>query len=125
GRAGLRVNSLRSRVFIGISFTLEGFGVGAALSSGSAGGKRKQESKNLSCRRQCWACRRPSLQRLPPLTWGDHIMKAVWNGAVLAAVRAVTLDVPRGQTIVLLGTSGCGKSTLLRLMAGLLSPDAG
>jgi osmoprotectant transport system ATP-binding protein len=42
-----------------------------------------------------------------------------------AAVRDVTLDVPRGRTTVLLGPSGCGKSTLLRLMAGLLAPDAG
>jgi len=42
-----------------------------------------------------------------------------------AAVRAVSLDVPRGRTTVLLGESGGGKSTLLRLMAGLLLPDGG
>ena len=41
------------------------------------------------------------------------------------AVRALSLDVPRGQTTVLLGESGSGKSTLLRLMAGLLAPDSG
>ena len=41
------------------------------------------------------------------------------------AVRAVSLDVPRGLTTVLLGESGSGKSTLLRLMAGLLFPDSG
>ena len=41
------------------------------------------------------------------------------------AVRAVTLDIRRGLTTVLLGESGGGKSTLLRLMAGLLLPDAG
>src|SRR5262249_44605066 len=40
-------------------------------------------------------------------------------------VRAVSLDVPRGLTTVLLGESGSGKSTLLRLMAGLLFPDSG
>jgi osmoprotectant transport system ATP-binding protein len=35
------------------------------------------------------------------------------------------LEVPGGQTTVLIGPSGCGKSTLLRLMCGLISPDRG
>jgi len=37
----------------------------------------------------------------------------------------VTLDVARGETLVLLGPSGCGKTTLLRIIAGLETPDAG
>ena len=37
-----------------------------------------------------------------------------WIGAGL------NLDVPAGQTVVLLGPSGCGKSTLLLAMAGLI-----
>lgn len=36
----------------------------------------------------------------------------------------ITVDVPRGVTIVV-GESGSGKSTLLRLVAGLVRPDAG
>jgi energy-coupling factor transport system ATP-binding protein len=36
-----------------------------------------------------------------------------------------TLTVPQGQFWMLLGKNGCGKSTLLRLLAGLLTPDAG
>jgi osmoprotectant transport system ATP-binding protein len=38
---------------------------------------------------------------------------------------AIDLEVPRGQTTVLIGPSGCGKSTLLRVVNGLLQPDAG
>lgn len=36
-----------------------------------------------------------------------------------------SLDVPKGQFWMLLGTNGSGKSTLLRLLAGLLTPQSG
>jgi phospholipid/cholesterol/gamma-HCH transport system ATP-binding protein len=36
-----------------------------------------------------------------------------------------TLDVPEGQTLVLLGYSGSGKSVALKHIVGLLEPDAG
>ena len=35
------------------------------------------------------------------------------------AVDALTLDIPDGELLVLLGSSGCGKTTALRLVAGL------
>ncbi|MGP0000161.1 MAG: ABC transporter ATP-binding protein, partial [Acetobacteraceae bacterium] len=41
------------------------------------------------------------------------------------AVDAVTLDVQRGELIVLLGPSGCGKTTTLRMIAGFVPPSAG
>jgi osmoprotectant transport system ATP-binding protein len=41
------------------------------------------------------------------------------------AVRNVSLEIPAGQTTVLIGPSGSGKSTLLRLLIGLTQPDAG
>ena len=37
----------------------------------------------------------------------------------------VTLDVRRGETLVIMGGSGCGKSTLLRLMIGSLASTDG
>jgi len=35
------------------------------------------------------------------------------------------LDVPTGNTTVLIGPSGCGKSTILKLIIGLLEPTSG
>jgi putative spermidine/putrescine transport system ATP-binding protein len=41
------------------------------------------------------------------------------------ALEPATLDIARGETLVLLGPSGCGKTTMLRIIAGLEAPDTG
>jgi putative spermidine/putrescine transport system ATP-binding protein len=41
------------------------------------------------------------------------------------ALEPATLEIARGETLVLLGPSGCGKTTMLRIIAGLELPDAG
>jgi lipopolysaccharide transport system ATP-binding protein len=43
----------------------------------------------------------------------------------LHALSDVTLDVPQGAFVGVIGANGSGKSTLLKLMAGLLVPDDG
>jgi phosphonate transport system ATP-binding protein len=54
----------------------------------------------------------------------------VLSGASVAygartAVGPLSLSVPRGQTVALVGPSGAGKTSLLRLLAGQLTPAAG
>ena len=41
------------------------------------------------------------------------------------AVLGLTLDIPDGQTCVLIGPSGCGKTTTLRMINRLIDPDDG
>ena len=45
--------------------------------------------------------------------------------AATRAVREVTMTIPDGAFVVLLGPTGAGKTTILRLIAGLEKPDAG
>jgi phospholipid/cholesterol/gamma-HCH transport system ATP-binding protein len=40
-------------------------------------------------------------------------------------LRNLTLDIPRGQTIAVIGESGCGKTVLLKTLIGLIRPSAG
>src|SRR3954462_1333775 len=43
----------------------------------------------------------------------------------LEIFRGLSLKIPRGQVVAILGASGCGKSTLLKLIGGQLRPGKG
>jgi len=47
------------------------------------------------------------------------------DGGRVTALRDLTLEVARGETLALLGPSGCGKTTTLRLVNRLVEPDTG
>ena len=40
-------------------------------------------------------------------------------------LRDITLSIPRGQTLAVIGESGCGKTVLLKTIIGLLRPTSG
>ncbi|WP_245392752.1 ABC transporter ATP-binding protein [Salinicola halimionae] len=55
-------------------------------------------------------------------TLGGGLFK---RGRTLGAVNDVSLRIPRGQVMGLVGESGCGKSTLAKMLLGLTSPTEG
>ena len=44
---------------------------------------------------------------------------------LIPAIDGISMRVPRGRFVSIIGLSGCGKSTLLRIVAGALEPDEG
>lgn len=68
------------------------------------------------------------IRKLFPLHVGS--LFRLWLGQerdvpCFAALQDVSLTVPRGDMVGVLGSNGAGKSTLLRVLGGIYSPDAG
>lgn len=64
----------------------------------------------------------PPAAAAPPLISIRDLWKQLGEQQVL---RGFELDVPTGQTVVILGRSGGGKSVLLKHIIGLMKPDRG
>ena len=54
-------------------------------------------------------------------------IEGVWFGydAARPVLRDITLTIPRGAVVGIMGQSGCGKTTLLRIIAGAFLPTRG
>ncbi len=58
--------------------------------------------------------------------WADSLTRVYRSGgAEITVFRNLSLRVPRGQRLAVIGESGAGKSTLLHLLGGLEKPDSG
>jgi phospholipid/cholesterol/gamma-HCH transport system ATP-binding protein len=64
----------------------------------------------------------PALENSPPLLGLEGVSVDFAGQRVLTGL---TLGIPRGQTLVVIGESGCGKTVFLKLLIGLLKPTGG
>src|SRR5260370_27584220 len=44
---------------------------------------------------------------------------------VRPVLKGITMTIPRGKIVAIMGGSGCGKTTILRLIGGQLRPQSG
>jgi ABC-type polysaccharide/polyol phosphate transport system ATPase subunit len=71
-------------------------------------------------------CYRLAKQRIPSLKeYAIHWLKGALAYEQLWALRDVTLTVPAGQTLGIVGRNGAGKSTLLKVISQVLKPTRG
>ena len=54
-----------------------------------------------------------------------HHVSYRYPGAKQPALNGISLDIPKGQSIALIGRSGAGKTTLVDVILGLLIPNSG
>jgi len=58
--------------------------------------------------------------------WADSLKKTYRSGGTTVTVfKDLSIRVPRGERLAIMGQSGAGKSTLLHLLGGLERPDEG
>jgi putative ABC transport system ATP-binding protein len=63
---------------------------------------------------------------LRPVVEIRNLAKSYRRGdQVVQVLRDITMDIPAGDFVALMGPSGSGKSTLLNLIAGIDTPDSG
>jgi NitT/TauT family transport system ATP-binding protein len=53
------------------------------------------------------------------------VFEGVTGGGSVTALQGISLEVARGEFLVVVGPSGCGKSTLMNIIAGLEMPTHG
>src|SRR5437762_8067638 len=65
----------------------------------------------------------PTVVPAPPLL-GARNIEVVYDKVILV-LRGLSLDVPKGAIVALLGANGAGKSTTLKAISGLLKTEDG
>ena len=63
--------------------------------------------------------------RVEPETAAVQLTDVTFGYDVRPVLRGITMTIPRGKIVAIMGGSGCGKTTILRLIGGQLRPQSG
>ncbi len=152
-RWGLEVGIDSLRVFVAaagfaglvlVAARLDGLASGAFLAAVAAYGQCMAGMAGLAMTSRTVTRALPAVDRITPILLAEpevssdrESLGAVAGGLAMRSVsfrydgddvwdlRDITLDIPAGSFVALVGTSGSGKSTLLRLLMGLEVPTHG
>ncbi len=75
--------------------------------------------------RSLWAVRTLRKPAAPPAEPILRIERLCASYGPHTVLRDVSIDIPRGRTVAVIGESGSGKTTLARVVAGLMRPTSG
>lgn len=78
----------------------------------------------ISCK-SVWKLFGPNADHYFSTLRGAPSFQSIREAGYIAAVRDVTLDIPRGEMLVIMGLSGSGKSTLVRCLSRLIDITGG
>ncbi|WP_164102652.1 ABC transporter ATP-binding protein [Candidatus Laterigemmans baculatus] len=79
------------------------------------------DESRLSLRESCGSSE-PNDSNDAPLVEADDVSVQFAGQSIL---KEVTLRIPRGQTLAIIGESGCGKTVLMKTLIGLVKPTSG
>jgi len=111
----------------------DGQGVRCHLYQGAKGKEQKIDSGGTSDQCQVYAEPTLHIERCTPLLQVSElrvhfpIRKGILQRVIgqVKAVDGVSLEIPHGRTLALVGESGCGKTTLGKALLQLITPTAG
>jgi phospholipid/cholesterol/gamma-HCH transport system ATP-binding protein len=63
--------------------------------------------------------------RVEPETAAVQLTDVTFAYDVRPVLKGITMTIPRGKIVAIMGGSGCGKTTILRLIGGQLRPQSG
>jgi phospholipid/cholesterol/gamma-HCH transport system ATP-binding protein len=66
-----------------------------------------------------------SASRINPSAAAVELVNVSFAYDVRPVLQGITMTVPRGKIVAIMGGSGCGKTTMLRLIGGQLRPQSG
>jgi len=85
----------------------------------------RAQTESVSAPKQTGVDRPPDAPISPKIAVHFDNVRFTYPGHQFPTLDGLTLDIPAGQSLAIVGINGAGKSTLIKLLCGLYEPDDG